>query len=393
MKKIKLFLLFLSSVFVFSACSYFSSGEDISSQDNIPTVLAGKYTGSKYKGNYIYAGAMNLAWNDLIDSITHEKIQLNTDDAKASKTADALNNPVFSKKDIDAESYYIKAGYGQKTLETINKEVQARFPEKTFPRIDFQLQNEDIIVYAYLLKAVEFMNPFQDGKVEFEGIQVNGFQAATLQQKKNVSIVDYWNDDKFIIRLTLKDNSDQLFLAKGFEMDTPEKVVAAINKHTEYPQTAMEDFEPGRVPLPQLKITPEEYENLTQEQLKERTNRFFVPLSLNEHDIFQAPSLNLDYHREFEEMIGKSLANKNFEKYVIAVMFENIRFMIDAKGAKVENEAVIGLPSGIKSEPVNKIKRFVLDKPFWVIMKKTVSPNPYFMIGITNTELMEKSAK
>jgi hypothetical protein len=40
-------------------------------------------------------------------------------------------------------------------------------------------------------------------------------------------------------------------------------------------------------------------------------------------------------------LIGKYLANKGFEDYFIGKMFENIKFDIDEKGAKVENEGVI----------------------------------------------------
>ncbi len=40
----------------------------------------GNYLGSYYKGNYVWGGAMNLAWNDLNENIVGEKLKLDTRD-------------------------------------------------------------------------------------------------------------------------------------------------------------------------------------------------------------------------------------------------------------------------------------------------------------------------
>ena len=99
------------------------------------------------------------------------------------------------------------------------------------------------------------------------------------------------------------------------------------------------------------------------------------------------PKLHLDYRRAYSEMIGKRIANKGFEDYEISQMFENIKFDMDQKGARVENEGVVGIEVASLPPPG---KRLILDKPFWVIMKRTNSPNPYFIIGVNNPELMKK---
>jgi hypothetical protein len=73
-------------------------------------------------------------------------------------------------------------------------------------------------------------------------------------------------------------------------------------------------------------------------------------------------------------------------------MFENIKFKMNEKGAEVEAEAVIGMNGGSNGQSLPPIPRyFKLDKPYWVIMKQTDSKNPFFILGINNTELMEKS--
>lgn len=72
-------------------------------------------------------------------------------------------------------------------------------------------------------------------------------------------------------------------------------------------------------------------------------------------------------------------------------MYENIKFNMDQAGARVENEAVIGMET--TSAPptiIEKPKNFILNKPYWVIMQRQNSQNPYFLLGINNSELMEK---
>lgn len=62
---------------------------------------------------------------------------------------------------------------------------------------------------------------------------------------------------------------------------------------------------------------------------------------------------------------------------------------MDFKGARVENEAAIVMELGVMLGQ-NKIRKFILDKPFWVVMKRGDSQNLYFILEVNNTELMGK---
>lgn len=309
--------------------------------------IAGNYLGSDYKGNYVWGGAMNLAWTELAENITKEDIQLNTQDKIALEMVSKLNNTPFSKSDLDEQSYYVKSGYGQSTVDEINRESKKKFPSKSFSDLEMNLAPTDIISYAYFLKEVEYETKFEKDIVSFNGQKVKGFIADNEAQRENVKIIKYENDDKFIIKLQLKDKSDELILAKGFDMKNPQDVVNEINQN----------------------------------------NKQYLS-TIGESDRFKAPKLHLDHHRDYVELIGKYLANKGFETYFIAQMFENIKFDMDEKGARVENEAVIIMMESARMEP-EKPKYFILDKPYWVVMKRTNSQNPYFILGINNVELME----
>ena len=317
--------------------------------DNLSTkaAISGNYLGSYDTGNYVWGGAMNLAWNDLNSNILHEKLALNTDDSTVLSMVAKLNDPVFTKNDLDAASYYIKSGYGQGIVDEINKESRAKFPSKTFSDLQMSLRPTDIISYAYFLKQVEYVTAFNKEDVSFLGQSVKGFFANKGDQRAEVKIIKYVSDDKFIVSLQLKEASDQLILAKGYDLSDPAAMVKEIDKDNQ-----------GTL------------------------------ASLGPDDNFAAPILHLDYNRNYSEIIGKALANKNFTNYIIAAMYENIKFNMDEKGARVENEAVIGL-MGAVFEP--HIKNFILDKPYWIVMKRQNSGNPYFILGVNNTALMTKN--
>lgn len=306
------------------------------------------YLGSEYKGNYVWGLAMNLAWHDLSENILHGKVELKTSDEIALRMADQLNEAPLTKKDLDGKSYYIKSGFGQKTVDLINKESRTKFPDKSFGDLKLRLGPKDIIAYAYFLKKVEYLAQFKEKKVLFEKDTVNGFYAHTPEQYSNIGILRYWDDDRFIICLKLKDDKDELILAKGFGMNHPKDALKEIDKYNKDTRSSM-----------------------------------------NDDDQFEMPKLHLDHRHDYIEFTGKSLANKGFEEYFIAQMFEKIKFDMDHKGARVESEAVIIGPTAMPSQP--KVRRFILDKPFWVVLKRRDSQHPYFVLGVKNTELMEKS--
>ncbi|MBN2572073.1 MAG: hypothetical protein JXA68_08095 [Ignavibacteriales bacterium] len=341
MKKLLFATLLVALVFFLSNCEQ-RKNKTTTPQDT-KTSISGNYLGSDYNGNYVWGGAMNLAWNELNENILQAKLELETDDSIALEMADKLNNPVFTKNDLDEASYYIKSGYGQGTVDLINKETKEKFPQKCFADLDINLGPEDIISYAYFLKEVEYVVMFKPADVTFNSEKVKGFCAESEEQKKNIEIIEYASDEKFIIKLKLKDNSDELILAKGYNMNDPQEVVAEINLYNK--------------------------------------NDLSV---IGSSDKFEAPKLHLDYRRDYMELVGKCVANKGFEGYCISQMFENIKFDMDEKGARVENEAVIVLTKSVKES-----KNFILDQPYWVVMKRADSQNPYFILGVNNTKLME----
>ena len=115
------------------------------------------HLGSSHRGNYVWCGAMNLAWNELNENVIHGKLQLDTRDQRALDMVGALNNSPFGSRDLDEASSYVGSGFGQGTVDRVNREVRAKFPGKSFQDLGIRLQKWDIIAYAYVLKQVEYL--------------------------------------------------------------------------------------------------------------------------------------------------------------------------------------------------------------------------------------------
>lgn len=73
-------------------------------------------------GNIVWAGALTLAWKELLH-LTPDTKQLTIKNANphVESIANNFNESPFSKNELDKSSYYVKSGFGQVTVEEINK--------------------------------------------------------------------------------------------------------------------------------------------------------------------------------------------------------------------------------------------------------------------------------
>lgn len=306
-------------------------------------------TGSDFQGNYVYGAAMNLAWNDLAENILKGAVDLDAKTQEGQRLMRVFNSTPFTKNDLDRNSYYVKSGYGQQTVDAINRESRRKFPDKSFGDLDLSLTDKDIIAYAYFLKKVEYPVEFSERDLYFQNEWVKGFNALNSKQRENVGIVSYQDDDHFILKIKLKDSTDELYVAKGYDMGDPSKIANEIAGSSKNIKTMEED------------------------------------------DTFEMPKLHLDLSRTYGELVNMWLKNKGFEDKYISKMFENIKFDLDQKGARVENEAVIGVFIGTSVNLNQKTpKHLILNKPFFVVMKRSVSTRPYFVMSVNNAAVMLK---
>jgi hypothetical protein len=94
--------------------------------------------------------------------------------------------------------------------------------------------------------------------------------------------------------------------------------------------------------------------------------------------------------RNYHEFSGETITNGNLKGYILSIMVEKIKFRIDEVGAKVENEAEKIFLSKCFAGPNKKPKKFIFDRPFWIIMRQS-NCHPYFIAFNNYTEFMKKN--
>lgn len=62
---------------------------------------------------------------------------------------------------MDSADYYVKSGYGQDTVDQINREMKEKFPDSSMGNLEEQLSDQDIISYAYFMKKIKYLTKFK----------------------------------------------------------------------------------------------------------------------------------------------------------------------------------------------------------------------------------------
>jgi len=355
---IKKALCFLLCVFVLMSCVLKAQEESeaILKADSkeLEQTIVTPHMEVEVKGdkNILYCLAFQLAWNDLKENMIKEDIRLRDEPL----CVDHLNKALSSKEDISENDCVAMAGFGKdRIIEKINSALKEKFGNEA-PQILEKLKPKDIMVYAYLYKNLKFKYVFEplESPIEFESNgQINHVRAFGIRRfsgtqehenlAKQVSVIDYRDDDDFIIILTSESFEDEIILAKITPASTLLKTIQAV----------------------------------------ERRINEAEPIEMRNRDTLQIPKFNFDITHSYNELIGKFFRNRDFEEYFITEALQNIRFRLDEKGALLKSEA------RIRGKPISPRPKFLIfDKPFLLLMKEKNGTHPYFAAWVDNAELM-----
>ena len=170
-----------------------------------------------------------------------------------------------------------------------------------------------------------------------------------LQDGGQVDILDYRNEDDFVLELKTRAQDDLLILAKLPPAHTLGDMVRRVHSRVANakPSTMAED------------------------------ERICVPV------------LDFDILKEYPEVYNHPIksANRKLNGLMIKVALQAIRFRLDDKGSVLRSEALLGMKGGpgMRRRP----RTFYFDKPFLVLLKRKHAKNPYFALWVANTELMK----
>ena len=304
--------------------------------------------------NLMYCSTFQIAWDVLSDDIIKEPLRLNGNPLMAQM----LNERLTGKEDISEDCYLAMAGLNKDGIvEKIKQALKEKFNEE--PGLDISLrQPDDILAYAFLLKDLKFAKEFEglDQPIYFRdktsvkafGIEQYAFDEKRRSLGEQVSILDYQNDDDFIISLKSVSPKDEIILAK---------------------------------------IVPQKTMLETMDSVFNRISSA-RPSVMAKDETLRIPKLDFDVLHSYTELSGRAVLNKGFEKYFISKAIQSIRFRLNEKGALLRSEAAIEIAMGISRDIPKRPRLFIFDKPFLICLKEKGAKYPYFSMWVDNAELL-----
>jgi hypothetical protein len=327
--------------------------------------------------NTIWCATFQVAWDHACDDVIGGPLEIEN----AEQVAERLNNSPVKEDVLPPNSYYATAGTTKDGIvQTIRTEMAKRFPNvqpPTFSTPETTAENV-MIAYAYLNTAAKFTTPFEakDYSCSFTDAAgtehpVQGFgpyhgsdYAVTDRQLSQVKVLfkDRPADSKF---------GELTAFALDLTADQPDvQVVVAVVPHADNLQ-AMLDHLNGRI------------ENYKGEG------------RVSPDATMMVPNVLFSLAHDFTELEGSDKPIQNageFEGGYIAKAWQSIRFRLDESGAMVVSEAKIEMLAASPAEEVAP-DRFVVDRPFLVLMKRRDSAEPFFAAWMANADLLEPFKK
>lgn len=305
------------------------------------------------KTNVLWCGTFQLAWNELCD-LSGGQVELEP----ASTMAEVLNRQTTTRQDLDKSSYVTKAGLANRgTYEKIQKELNAKFNGQASPNLLPILGNtprDGFITYAYLFKELPFrwkFSRFHDD-FEFQEKEVDSFGVRhyssgsrnDARMASQVAVLDYIDNDDFIVELKTRSNEDRLLLAKVAPRATLAETIATVKERVASAE----------------------------------------PASMQDGSDLLIPVLNFDILQQYRDLEGRriSSSSRKLDGKELFVAAQSLRFRLDERGAVLKSEGGGAGGFGLPKE------NLVFDKPFLIMLQRRRAENPYFALWVGNAELL-----
>jgi hypothetical protein len=333
--------------------------------------------------NLLYCASFQVAWDQIVDDMVGEPLQLEGEPA----TAQGLNKGLVGKKDIAEDCYLAMAGFGRDGIvEQVKKALREKFNRS--PGLDLNLNSpDDILAYAYLEKSIPFDTEFdtlEDSLLFSDGQAVAAFGVEEpVEAAAQVLILDYQHPDEFIIKLQASPTLGDEFLFGRAAPDRP-RITDDIILAKVAPQAT-------------LRETVDTVLDRSSDEGRERArmaarragqgSRLLSPRLDPQCEVLRIPKIDLDVQHRYSELLHKLWLNEGFEEYRLSKAVQAIKFKLNEKGAELSSEAGMVAYLGVAQEP----RKFIFDKPFLLCLKEREARYPYLAIWIDNSELLVKA--
>ncbi len=284
--------------------------------------------------NVVYAPAFLFAWDKV-------KVELKSQIIFSSQNSDAfkqINNSASHQGSLTSDEY------------TVNTEmVDGAIVVKSFFNKTLPFETE--------LQALEQAIQFGETKVKAFGMHYFNQDAVKLTK-----ILYYKNDDNFVLKLVPKDKQHEIILAKGLgDYNTLKDGINRTNALIDQGKKEQTD----NTLLWMYQILPEDY--------------------------FAIPSVKFNIETNYRELEGQRFSTVDKKQHSFEVAYQRIGFILNEKGAVVVSEDTTAVDSAGTEPIIIHPKKMIFDQAFLIIIKRVDNPNPYFVLKVTNAELLERS--
>ena len=309
----------------------------------------------------LWCGSFQLAWNEAC-SLFGGGLRFGDEPTMVT----VLNKRTFTRQYLDAESYVAVADLVENDVHRqIVQQLECTFAGEATPHYippeGLTPRPQDVVVYAYLYKNLEFQTPFERlaEPIVFGGSQVPCFgigeeyKSKHFEMLKQLQILDYQNEDDFVIELRTKGVRDRVILAKVQPGTTLEATIEAVQN-----RAANSD-----------------------------------PASPQIGDVLKVPKFNFDITRRYRELEGKKLLHTNpslASDLVVGSAIQNVRFQFDEKGVRLRSESHVTFGCGGPPPPPPTRHIMVFDEPFLLLLQRVEADVPYFAVWVANPEVLVK---
>jgi hypothetical protein len=315
--------------------------------------------------NLLWCGTFQLAWNEACKQAGGD-LQLADPGSQSPlqhPMAAALNQHAFAKDCIDEASYVAMAGsvkdkMDQKILAVIQDKFHGAFQPRLLPEKYTTGRPQDFVAYACLWKKLSFAVPFErlEDSFTFGGARVRAFgigrtKASHDNMYSQVQILDYQDENDFVVELKTTPEGDQLILARVQPQGTLQNTVTAV---------------------------------------RHRIARSSQPEPAGTNDVLIVPRIAFDLLREYTELERRWLvpAGTNVAPDLsLLSALQTIKFEMNEKGVELKSEAHMAFGCGREGEPPRK-HIMIFNQPFLVLLERTGARLPYIALWVDNPELL-----
>jgi len=323
--------------------------------------------------NQLWAATFQMVW-DQLKTMVNGPIVL----GQPNEMLELLNASSFDVGSLLPEATVISVSkVSDQDDAELRKSIDYNIPDVEPPLQEINLQPGQwgIRITAMVRKTMPFETAFDRFKtpLEFsdhhESKRVNSFGQdpessidGRMFEEGQVSILDDYGDDNFIVQLT----------TKGPQRD---KIILAL------------------VPA---EATLDATWQAVQDRIQRPNPQHSRP-QLGGMETLQIPILDFSLNTHFSELEGQSIAGFG-EGAHIEVAYLDIRLRLDETGAEFISYAEVGVVGEFGDDEVVKydpqrVRRLIFDKPFFIAMQESSGRDPWFIGWIANDELMESYAE